>query len=406
VRTSNQRTIVIVVLALCAGVAFGATPPDPDPPMLGIHWQKGAVRPVATVTAPTVDRASPDVSAASKGSGTCSDCLTYHGGPILATTRILPIFWGTSWSNPAFAQDKISGLDNWHTYYPGSDYESETLSQYCSGTTSGATTCTAGANGQTFVRTAKNSGSSGVSYTPGSYVVDTTTAGSGQKTATILSEVCAVIQKKVAAGNFTPTTSDYYPVYVDLPVSGGYCAYHSYGTCSYTPKGGKSTNVNITFAFFWNADGNVGCSSGDGPYVTAPGGSYPVSTLTGHSEGLGSLADSTAHELAETRTDPSSPRAWTDASGSEIGDKCEWNTGYPGQVVGNAPVVKFLDNTAWVLQPLWSNLEAIDTSTRSTPPTFLPDTFAQQSLSSKGAASGSYGCVYGLSRPLNLTGAY
>lgn len=150
----------------------------------------------------------------------------------------------------------------------------------------------------------------------------------------------------------------------------------------------------------------MGCSSGDGHYATPVGGTFPVSTLTGHSEGLGSLVGSTAHELAETRTDPTSPRAWTDSSGAENGDKREWNTGQPGQTVGNAPIVKFLDNTAWVLQPLWLNREAISTLANTTPPTFLPDTFAQQSLSNKGVPSRSYGCVYGTSRPYNLTGAY
>ena len=86
-------------------------------------------------------------------------------------------------------QDKIDGLDNWYTNYIGSDYENATMSEYCAGTNKGAKTCSEAASPTWRVETAWNSGQSGVSYTPGSYVVDTSRAGGGAKTSAIVAEV-------------------------------------------------------------------------------------------------------------------------------------------------------------------------------------------------------------------------
>ena len=369
-----------------AGVAMAQQPTDSstkEPPMLGIHWQRGVERP---------EPASNTVAAkGSKGSG-CSDCVTYHGGKILPTTNVYAIYWGTSWSNPQFVQDKIEGIERWYTNYPGSDYENGTMSEYCSGATVGSLTCPATG---TFIET----GTYGVVYSASEDTTDVTTAGSGAKPSTILNEVCSVIQKNVGAnGNFKPSANDYYAVYVDLPVSGGYCAYHSYGTCSYTPVGDSATNVTVQFGFFWNADGNTGCASGDGPFTANEsynGVQFMGSSHTGHSEGLASLIDSTAHELSETRTDPGSPTAWIDANGQEVGDKCEWNTGYPGQNQATGiPVVQFNDGSLWVMQPEWSNKAAIADGASPNGPIW-----AQQGFNKKGNASGSYGCVYGTKAP-------
>jgi hypothetical protein len=385
-----MRFLQVLPLALVSFSALAAAAPQnpsdkpDDPPMLGIHWQRGITRPVNAAGGATTQKSK---------TTSCSDCLTYHGGNVMATTRVVPIFWGTSWNTPSFVQDKITGLTNWYTEYRNSDYEDGTMSEYCSGTgMTGSKTCTA-AN-PTKIQTNSNSGGSGVTFQSTDIATDVTAAVSGSKTANILQEVCKVIQQKVTANNsaFLPSANDYYPVYVDLPVSGGFCAYHSYGTCSYTPPGGTKQSVNIQFGFFWNADGNAGCASGDGPYsVTQNGPSWPISSITQHSEGLGSLVDSTVHELSETRTDPGSPTAWIDSGGAEDGDKCEWNTGYPGQNQSTGiPVVQFA-TAQWVMQPEWSNAAAIQNGTIA--PT--SGQFAQQSFSRKGTTSGSYGCVYG-----------
>ena len=76
----------------------------------------------------------------------------------------------------------------------------------------------------------------------------------------------------------------------------------------------------------------------------------PADTQTGHPQGLAALANVSAHELSETRTDPGFNGAfggWYDASGAENGDKCAWTF--------NIPYVSFQNGTIWKLQGEWSN---------------------------------------------------
>jgi hypothetical protein len=225
--------------------------------------------------------------------------MTYHGGKIMPTAVSKAIFWGPSWTNATFAGDKISGLDSWYTGHSASNY-AKTVDEYT------------GTNGQV-----------GATTTHQGHVIDTSTATGGNNTSTILAEVC----KQITAGNIVPDASGngYYPVYTDVKRgSAGYCAWHSAGTC-----GGKA----VQFAFFFNLDGDPGCD--------------PADTTTGHSQGLAALANVTAHELSEARSDPASPGAWYDSSGAENGDKCAWTF--------NVPSVAFLNGTSWKLQGEWSN---------------------------------------------------
>jgi hypothetical protein len=127
-----------------------------------------------------------------------------------------------------------------------------------------------------------------------------------------------VIDSSAASGN------GYYPVYTDLPRDGaGYCAYHSYGSCGGVP---------VQIGFFWDLDSDSPCS--------------PDDTSGLHSAGLAAIANASAHELSEARTDPTLS-AWYDASGNENADKCAWTYG--------APLVTLPNGTQWKLQGLWSN---------------------------------------------------
>jgi hypothetical protein len=166
-------------------------------------------------------------------------------------------------------------------------------------------------------------GQVGSSLTHEGHIVDTTTASGGSNTTKILNEVC----KQVSSGNIVPDPNGngYYPVYSDIKRgSAGYCAWHAAGTCSGVP---------VQFAFFFNLDGDSGCDPGD--------------TSGLHSQGLAALANVTAHELEEARSDPASPGAWYDSSGAENGDKCAWTFG--------APLVAFSNGSQWKLQGEWSN---------------------------------------------------
>jgi hypothetical protein len=221
--------------------------------------------------------------------------MTYHGGKILPTVNSTAIFWGPSWTNSTFVGDKITGLDSWYTGHSGSNY-AKTVDEYT------------GTNGQV-----------GATTSSAPHIIDTSTASGGAQTSVILAEVCKVITSPDTSGD------GYYAVYSDVKRgNAGYCAYHSVGTCN---------GQLVQFAFFFNLDGDPGCD--------------PQDTTTGHSQGLAALANVTAHEISEARSDPASPGAWYDRSGQENGDKCAWTF--------NVSSVRFSSGSSWKLQGEWSN---------------------------------------------------
>lgn len=223
--------------------------------------------------------------------------MTNHGGVVMPTAATQPIFWGTSWAGDT--TDKIPGIDSWYGGYSGSGY-ANTTTEY------------SGTNGRVTANT-----------TASAHLLDTTTASGGANSSVILQEVANAL----AANRVTPPAdgSGYYPVYTDIPRgSAGYCAYHSSGTIGTT---------RVQFAYFWKLDGDSGCD--------------PKDTTTGHSQGLGALANVSGHELAEAMTDPATPGAWYDGSGNENGDKCAWTFG--------ASSVHFPNGTTWKIQGEWSN---------------------------------------------------
>jgi hypothetical protein len=225
--------------------------------------------------------------------------MTYHGGPILPTAVSKAIFWGPKWGGTSFAGDKLTGLDSFYTGFSGSNY-AITSDEYT------------GSNGQV-----------GASTSFQGHIVDASTASGGNASSAILGEVA----KQVNAGAIVLNASGngYYPVYTDLPRgNSGYCAWHSAGTIN---------GIRVEFAFFWSLDNDPGCDPGD--------------TTTGHSQGLAALANVSAHELSEARTDPASPGAWYDRQGAENGDKCSWTF--------NVPSVTFSDGSHWMVQGEWSN---------------------------------------------------
>lgn len=238
---------------------------------------------------------------------TRSPNLVYHGGKIMPSAVTKAIYWGASWADPAFVGDKIAGLDQFYVGHDGSRYAA-TVNEY---------TDTVG-GGHVVGSGLVHQGN----------VVDTSAATGGTSTAPILAEV----QKQVTAGAIVPDPAGngYYPVYTDVPRgSAGFCAWHSSGTVD-LPGGGRQL---VQFAFFFNLDGDPGCNPND--------------TTTGHSQGLAALANVSAHELEEARSDPNTNAGWFDSSGQENGDKCGWTF--------NVPAVTLANGTQWKLQGEWSN---------------------------------------------------
>lgn len=229
-----------------------------EPPILGPHWSREAHQ---------------------KNASSSAD-MTYHGGPILPSTTVEAIWWGSSW--PTYAGDEITGMDSWYKAVGGTSYAA-TVDEYTD--------------------SANQSVTSSITYQ--GHVVDGSSVPKHMSTSAVLGEVCKVISKPVA--------NAYYPVYVDKARGGAnYCAYHSWGSCGGTP---------VEFGFFFKPDGDPGCN--------------PGSTIAGQSEGLQADANVSGHELSETRSDPNG-NAWYDSSGAENGDKCAWTFGGPYVLLGSA----------------------------------------------------------------------
>lgn len=218
--------------------------------------------------------------------------MTNHGGPILTSSVVRAIYWGSSWNNSAFTGDKLGGLDTFYSGWTGSRY---------SGTTTEYSSSNGGVSGS-------------ISYL--SRLVDTSSSlASAPSTATIVAEVSKMISNPVANG--------YYPVYTDLKRgTAGYCAWHDTGTVH---------NVQVQVAFFFNLDGDSGCD--------------PSDSRTVHSQGLEALANVSGHELSEAETDPHL-NAWYDRMGNENADKCAWKFGATPLPLGS---------DSWKIQGNWSN---------------------------------------------------
>lgn len=215
--------------------------------------------------------------------------MTWHNGAIMTSSAVSVIYWGTSWTS---SDPKVAGLQSFYQGYSNSSY-AKTSDEYT------------GTNGQVAP-----------SNSYGGYFIDTAPATGGNQVSPILAEVCKVIP--------SPVSNGYYPVYTDVKRgSAGYCAWHSYGTCGSTP---------VQIAFFFDLDGDPGCD--------------PQDTQTGHPQGLAALANVSAHELSEARTDPRNG-GWYDSSGNENGDKCAWTF--------NVPYVSFSNGSVWKVQGEWSN---------------------------------------------------
>lgn len=225
------------------------------------------------------------------GGGGGSPLLTLHGGNVLTQTVTQAIFWG-NWSNPG---DKISGIDSFFQGWGGSGMAGDSTEYY--GTTNGQVTRTS-----TYL----------------GHVIDSSAAPSKALTTSgAVAEACKIT-------NNNPDPNGVYFIYTSTGAGRvSYCAWHSWGTCS--------NGAPIQVAYMPNIDGIAGCD--------------PQSDVTSQSQGLAALANVTSHELSETITDPRGT-GWTDASGSENGDKCAWSFAHD---------VTLSNGTTWKLQMEWSN---------------------------------------------------
>ena len=65
--------------------------------------------------------------------------LNWCGGPVMHSTTVVPVYWGSKWSNSSFKGDKVTGLDTFYNGVGGSAY-AHTNSEYTDGSGSVNTT--------------------------------------------------------------------------------------------------------------------------------------------------------------------------------------------------------------------------------------------------------------------------
>lgn len=249
------------------------------------------------------------------GSGTGTNCaplgpMTVHSGSPMTSTTTYAIFWGSAWNtNAQFTNDKITAIGQLFGGYGGSAY-ANTTAEYDGPAATNAyySTQYAYASPQsTFAGT----------------LVDNGPAPAGSPAvSTVLGEVCSVLSRN----GITPRSDGIYAVYgtTSRPPSDSACAWHSYGNCG-------STQVKI--AWFYSPDGDGGCQQRDASGI--------------HSVEANSLANLSAHELAEAITDPLVNAWYASNTGGENGDKCAWRFPAANQTLSNG--------AQFLLQGEWSN---------------------------------------------------
>jgi hypothetical protein len=217
--------------------------------------------------------------------------LVDHGGPVLASSQTLAIFWGQGGDFPV---DYVMGMDRLFRGLDRSSYLGIA---------------------QQYMRR----GSIGMNYQ--GYSLDSSTPPArAPKASDLGAEVCKLYPQPVSNGIYFVFTSN-------VPRNVSYCAWHDKASCN---------GVTFQVAYIPNQGLLPGCS----PYKTVNLGCNRYST------GTATAADSVAHEFMEAVTDPLLT-AWYDKTGAEIADKCEYKYTSCVALPGTGDT--------WQIQQEWSN---------------------------------------------------
>ncbi len=322
----NQRSIRSIVLApaiglasvaiACSAVAAGDVGTAGGPR----HLEAG--QPVAMVhaTVEAAQRALARGQSRPKSGG--SSNLSFHGGSVQTAPLIYVVYWGSQWNNND-PSGEASILDSFYMNLANSSW-SATDTQYCEGVKSGTVTCPSSA---TF---AGNSPMMPLATTY-TWYDNGTAAPTHPKQSQIAAEAVKAASHCVQSG--ACTSGGLQNVQFVIATATGnnssgfgtqYCAWHSSTSSTY----GNLSYTNL-------------------PYITDAG-----ANCGANFNGLGQDAGITivaGHEMAESVTDPFPSTGWVDGSGSEIGDKCAWNSATKD--------VGFSNGYSFPVQPLWSNAD-------------------------------------------------
>lgn len=163
------------------------------------------------------------------------------------------------------------------------------------------------------------------------------------------SDIQAEVSRVIASQGWTGGLTKLFLVYTGYNIQscndapGGqcstdaYCGYHSW----FVPSGGAQP---VLYAVLPDAGGNGGTCLAQG----ATNGSYPNADAVADSE-----VSLTSKELFAAVSDPQGD-GWSDSTGAEIGDKCDWDFGTIQSNGGNVT----LNSHTYLVQREWSNADS------------------------------------------------
>jgi hypothetical protein len=201
--------------------------------------------------------------------------ISYHGGPVITSAKVVSIFWGSEWGTASNPSALAQSIYNFFGQF-GSTGEYNVITQY-----------------------------SGIQQTnlTNNYWVDTSNPPTNVSDSAVINEVI-----KYFGSHAGPDASTIYEVF--LPST----SYASFGTSD------SCGGPNLVFCAYHS---NFSHSGVDVKYSSMPYPSCSGCHWTGFSV-ANDLEHFSCHETREAVTDPDGT-AWYDRRGSEADDKCAWS---------------------------------------------------------------------------------
>jgi len=326
------------------------SPADPFSPAYRHAYRQGVVPFVASLARMRAWAGPPRSGAMAISSSE----LRYGGGTngigvTIGDERVYLVFWGSQWGTAAkdgsgnltLAHDPSGQAPYLQRLFKGLGTGGESWSgvatQFCQGVPAGATSCPA-------------SNTQHVAYPTGGALAgvwaDESAAApnraTGHQLGVVAVTAAAHFGNTTAASNrnaqyviLSPTGT--HPDGFNTP-SGDFCGWHDWNGDSTLPGGPVSSPY-----------GHIAFSNL--PYLTDAGRSCGENFVNSGRAGLlDGVSIVNGHEYAETITDQNPSGGWTDASGDETADLCQWNTG-PGARTANLTLM----TGTFAMQPLWVN---------------------------------------------------